>query len=62
VVRIVFTFVVPLALMTTYPAQALLGTLEPGTLAGAIVGAVAAFVLSRMVWTASIARYVSAGG
>jgi ABC-2 type transport system permease protein len=61
-VRIVFTFVIPLALMTTYPAQALLGTLEPRTLAGAIGGAVAAFVLSRAVWNASIARYVSAGG
>jgi ABC-2 type transport system permease protein len=60
--RLVFTFVVPLAMMTTYPAQALLGTLETGTLAGAIGGAVAAFALSRVVWNASIARYVSAGG
>jgi ABC-2 type transport system permease protein len=60
--RFVFTFVVPLALMTTYPAQALLGTLEPRTLAGAIGGATFAFVLSRAVWKASVARYVSAGG
>jgi ABC-2 type transport system permease protein len=62
VVRMIFTFVVPLALMTTYPAQALLGTLPPRTLAGALAGAAAAFVLSRLVWTASIARYTSAGG
>jgi len=61
-VRLVFTFVVPLALMTTYPAQALLGTLEAGTFAAALGGAVAAFAVSRAVWNASVARYISAGG
>jgi ABC-type uncharacterized transport system ATPase subunit len=39
-----------------------LGTIEPRTLAGAIGGATFAFVLSRAVWKASVARYVSAGG
>ena len=62
VIRIVFTFVIPLALMTTYPAQALLGTLPERTLAFAIAGAVGSLVLSRVVWTAAIARYTSAGG
>jgi ABC-2 type transport system permease protein len=62
VVRFVFTFVVPLALMTTYPAQALLGTLPLSTLAGAVGGAVIALAVSRAVWNASIARYTSAGG
>jgi ABC-2 type transport system permease protein len=62
VVRFVFTFVVPLALMTTYPAQALLGTLPPSTLAGAVCGAVIALAVSRAVWNASVARYTSAGG
>jgi ABC-2 type transport system permease protein len=61
-VRMLFTFVVPLALMTTYPAQALLGTLPAATLAGALVGAALAFAISRAVWTASIGRYTSAGG
>jgi ABC-2 type transport system permease protein len=61
-VRVFFTFVVPLALMTTYPAQALLGTLPARTLAGALAGAFVAFVLSRAVWLGSIARYTSAGG
>jgi ABC-2 type transport system permease protein len=61
-VRVVFTFVVPLALMTTYPAQALLGTLPAKTLAGAIGGALLALGLSRTIWKASIARYTSAGG
>jgi ABC-2 type transport system permease protein len=62
VVRVVFTFVLPLALMTTYPAQALLGTLEPVTLAGALAGAIAAFTVSRALWTLSVGRYTSAGG
>ena len=62
VVRIVFTFVIPLALMTTYPAQALLGTLPARTLAFAVAGAASSLIVSRMVWTAAIARYTSAGG
>jgi ABC-2 type transport system permease protein len=61
-VRFVFTFVVPLALMTTFPAQALLGTLRASTLAATIGGAVIALGLSRTVWNAAIAKYTSAGG
>jgi viologen exporter family transport system permease protein len=61
-VRFVFTFVIPIALMTTYPAQALLGTLPVHTLGVALMGAVSAFAIARIVWNASIARYTSAGG
>ena len=61
-VRLLFTFVVPLALMTTYPAEALLGWLSPVTLAASIAGALAALGLSRAVWLRSIGRYTSAGG
>ena len=62
VVRALFTFVIPLALMTTCPAQALLGTLPTRTLLGALAGAVAALALSRAVWNRAIAHYTSAGG
>lgn len=62
VVRALFTYVVPLAIMTTTPAEALLGRLRSTTLAGAIAGAALAFALSRMVWNRSLARYTSAGG
>jgi ABC-2 type transport system permease protein len=62
VVRVLFTFVVPLALMTTYPAQALLGSLRARTLLGAVAGAAVALAVSRAVWKSSIARYTSAGG
>jgi ABC-2 type transport system permease protein len=60
--RFVFTFVLPLALMTTYPAEALLGRLPALTLVAALAGAGAAFVVARVVWKASIGRYTSAGG
>jgi ABC-2 type transport system permease protein len=62
VVRLIFTFVIPLALMTTYPARALLGSLPATTLLAAIAGAVFALALSRVVWNRSIAHYTSAGG
>ncbi len=61
-VRLVFTFVIPLALMTTYPAQALLGTLPARTLALAVAGAIVALALSRWTWMRAIAKYTSAGG
>ena len=60
--RFVFTFVIPLALMTTYPAEALLESLPAPTLAAAVAGGAAGLALSRVVWTASIGRYTSAGG
>ena len=61
-VRLLFTFVVPLALMTTYPAEALLGWLSPLTLAASVAGALLALGLSRAAWLRSIGRYTSAGG
>jgi ABC-2 type transport system permease protein len=61
-VRFVFTFVVPLALMTTVPARALLGAIEGTTVIGAIGGTIAFAVFSRWVWLRSLAGYTSAGG
>ncbi|BDG10145.1 ABC transporter permease [Anaeromyxobacter paludicola] len=58
--RLVFTFVVPLALMTTYPAEALLGRLAPGRGLSALAGAAAFGWFARVVWTRSIRRYTSA--
>jgi len=60
VMRWVFTFVVPLALMTTFPAQAMLGRLPLPALVWSVVGAGAFGWLSRRVWLSSIARYTSA--
>jgi ABC-2 type transport system permease protein len=58
--RVVFTFVIPLAVMTTYPAMALLGTLQLGTAAIAAVCALGFAVAARAVWRLSLARYTSA--
>lgn len=58
----VFTFVIPLAVMTTYPALAILGRLESWRLAAATGGAAAFALVARLVWTRAIARYTSAGG
>ncbi len=58
--RIVFTFVIPLGLMTTYPAMALLGKLEPGAAVGALAGAAAFLVISRVVFRSALGHYSSA--
>jgi ABC-2 type transport system permease protein len=58
--RLLFTVVVPLALMTTYPALALLGRLEPRTALLAVLGSAAFAACARLIWLRSIARYTSA--
>ncbi len=58
--RLIFTFVIPLGLMTTYPARALLGSLEARTAALALLGAAAVTTVARLIWTRAIARYTSA--
>lgn len=58
--RILFTFVIPLALMTTFPAEALLGRATTTELLTAAAGAPIAFVLSRAVWRRALAKYTSA--
>jgi len=57
---IIFTYVLPLALMTTYPALALLGKLSLATAASALIGTVVFAGVARAIWRASIARYTSA--
>ena len=60
VLHLVFTFVIPLALMTTYPAEALLGRLAPSSIFGSIAGTAALAIVSRQIWLMSIRRYTSA--
>ena len=60
VLRLVFTVVIPLALMTTYPSMALLGTLEPAAALGTVGGAIAFAALARWVWLRSVGKYTSA--
>ena len=58
--RLFFTFVIPIALMTTYPAEALLGRLEPGAVWTGLLGAAVFIVVGRMIFTRAIGRYTSA--
>jgi ABC-2 type transport system permease protein len=58
--RVLFTVVVPLALMTTFPAEALLGRLPPFTAALSVGGTVAFALVTRAAWTRAIGRYTSA--
>jgi ABC-2 type transport system permease protein len=60
VLRAIFTFVIPLAVMTTFPAEALLGRHDPGRLAGGLAAAAIAFALSRAIWRRALGRYTSA--
>jgi len=56
----IFTFVIPLALMTTYPARAMLGELPARTVVAAVLGAAVFALLARAVWQRAIGRYTSA--
>ena len=58
--RVVFTVVIPIAVMTTYPAMALLGRLDAETALASIGAALVMLVLSRLVWRAAIRNYTSA--
>jgi ABC-2 type transport system permease protein len=58
--RVLFTIVVPLALMTTYPALALLGRLDLPTALWAVGGSALFAAFARVVWLASLGRYTSA--
>jgi ABC-2 type transport system permease protein len=58
--RVVFTFVIPVAVMTTYPAMAMLGRLDGETALATIGGSLALLALSRLVWRSAIRSYTSA--
>ncbi|HEX8819996.1 MAG TPA: ABC-2 family transporter protein [Archangium sp.] len=56
----VFTFVIPLAVMTTFPAEAMLGRLPMMSLVWAVVGSILFAFISRRVWLHAIGHYTSA--
>jgi ABC-2 type transport system permease protein len=60
VLAFIFTFVIPLALMTTFPAQAMLGRLPMRALVAAVMGSMVFAFIARRVWLRSIGHYTSA--
>jgi ABC-2 type transport system permease protein len=58
--RIIFTFVFPLAVMTTFPAMALLGTLGLRQALLALAGGLVFAAVARGVWKRALGMYTSA--
>ncbi len=62
VLSFLFTFIIPLALMTTYPALALLGRIRAVDMATACGVAAGFLLISRGIWKRALRAYTSAGG
>jgi ABC-2 type transport system permease protein len=58
-VRWALTFGIPIAVMTTFPAKALLGLLSPAWTAYSVALTAVALVLSLRFWRGSVAAYTS---
>jgi len=58
--RFVLTFVIPVAVMTTYPAKALLGQLDAREALATVGGSLGLLAISRAVWRTAIRSYTSA--
>jgi ABC-2 type transport system permease protein len=59
-VRLLFTFVVPVAFITTVPAEAIVGRMQPAGALAATVVALVLLLVSRWVWRFAIRSYTSA--
>ena len=60
IAHVLFTFVLPFAMMTSYPAEALLGDLTMGRFFGAVFGALVFAIIARLVWSRALGHYTSA--
>lgn len=58
--KLVFTFVVPLALMTSFPAQSLIGELGWAEVGGGLVSAAGLVAIARLSWVRALRGYTSA--
>ena len=58
--RVLFTFVLPVAFLTTVPAEALLGRASAGWAAGSVLAAALALTFSRGFWRQALRHYTSA--
>ena len=58
--RLILTWIIPVGVMTTVPAQALSGELSGGTLAGSVILAVLFFLGASLLFRTGVRRYASA--
>ena len=59
-VRVLLTFVVPIAFITTFPASALLGRIDPTTTIIGFAFAIGSFIVSNRFWHFAVRYYSSA--
>lgn len=59
-VRVLLTFVVPIAFVTTFPASALLGRIDPTMTLVGFAFAIGLFVISNRFWVFAVRHYSSA--
>jgi ABC-2 type transport system permease protein len=59
-IRFLFTFIVPIAFITTVPAEALVGRMDAGTAIAAIAVALGLLLASRRLWRWAVSSYTSA--
>jgi ABC-2 type transport system permease protein len=57
-----FTFIIPVGIMTSFPPQALLGALSPGSIGIAFVISSVLFGSSLILWNYALKQYQSWGG
>lgn len=60
--RLIFTFILPVAIISFYPASALLGTLGIANILEIFLPVIAFFGFSIFLWNLAIKKYTSAGG
>ena len=61
-IKSIFTFVIPVGIMTSFPPQALLGTLSlPGFIASFVISSILFFCAMKL-WSCSLQKYQSWGG
>lgn len=58
--RLILTYVIPLALIATAPASALVHSPRPAVLIGGVLGGSACVLLARLCWRAGLRRYTGA--
>jgi viologen exporter family transport system permease protein len=58
--RLALTFVIPIAFITTVPASALIGLLDPAELIAGVILALAFFLATNRLWKIAVRSYASA--
>ncbi len=59
-IRLALTFIIPIAFITTFPAQSVLGRLDATTLLAAVAMGVGLFTVSALFWRHAVRSYSSA--